>query len=72
MKKFSYPVVNFGLKCSILGEIRKSFFQEVIFRKGDEDFTYLSSIEACFRNRRFPVEIIRPDRYMKIKSKHFG
>jgi hypothetical protein len=36
------------------------------------DFTYLSSTEACFRCRRFPIEIIRPDEYMKIKFKHFG
>jgi hypothetical protein len=27
---------------------------------------------AGFRNRRFLVEIIRPDKYMKIESKHFG
>ena len=37
-----------------------------------EEYTYLSSVETCYRNRRFPVEIIRPGRYMKIKSKYFG
>jgi hypothetical protein len=37
-----------------------------------EGYTYLSSIGACFRGRRFPIEIIRPGRYMKIKSKDFG
>jgi hypothetical protein len=35
------------------------------------DFTYFSSTGACFRGRRSPIEIIRPSRYMKIKSKHF-
>jgi hypothetical protein len=33
--------------------------------------TYKFSIEACFRDRRFQIEIIMPNRYMKIKSKHF-
>ena len=28
-----------------------------------ESYTYLSAIEARFRNRRFPVEIITPGRY---------
>jgi hypothetical protein len=27
-----------------------------------EDNTYLSATEACFRSRRFPIEIIRPDK----------
>jgi hypothetical protein len=27
--------------------------------------------EACFRSRRFPIEIARPDKYMKIKSSPF-
>jgi len=30
------------------------------------------AVEICFKNRRFPVETLRPDKYMKIKSKHFG
>ena len=34
--------------------------------------TYLSSTGAYFRGRRFPIEIIRPGRYMKIKFKDFG
>jgi len=36
------------------------------------DFTCLSTTEAYFRSRIFPIfEIIRPHKYMKIKSKHF-
>jgi hypothetical protein len=38
---------------------------------GFNPFTYLSTAEECFRNRRFPLEIIRPDKYMQIESKHF-
>jgi hypothetical protein len=33
--------------------------------------TYFSTPEASFGSRRFSVEIIRPDKYMKIKFKHF-
>jgi hypothetical protein len=55
---------------------RSTAIQHVLWiKEGDlwiVEYTYLSAIEACFRNRRFPVEIIRPGRYMKIKSKHFG
>jgi hypothetical protein len=36
------------------------------------EYTYLSAIEVCFRNRRFPIEMIMPGRYMKIKSIHSG
>jgi hypothetical protein len=34
-------------------------------------YTYYSATEAWFTSRRFPIEIIRPHRYMKIKSKLF-
>jgi hypothetical protein len=37
-----------------------------------EGYTYLSAAEPCFKSRIFPIEIIRPDKYMKTKSKHFG
>ena len=36
-----------------------------------KNYTYLSTIEVDFRNRRFPIEIIMPGKYMKIKSKYF-
>jgi hypothetical protein len=35
-----------------------------------EDFTYLSAIEASFRNRRFPVEIMHAVEYTSIILKH--
>jgi hypothetical protein len=34
-------------------------------------YTYLSAVVAGFRNQIFPIEIIGPDKYMKIKSTHF-
>jgi hypothetical protein len=33
-------------------------FQEVVFRKGDEDFTYLYSELTGFKNQRLPIESI--------------
>jgi hypothetical protein len=47
-------------------------FQEEAVRKPAADSTYLSATGGCLRSRRFPIEIIRPDKYIKIKSKHFG
>jgi hypothetical protein len=53
-----------------------SFWEEKVTRKeelgkGVAGFTYLSSTKTYLRSRRFPIEIIRPGKYMKIKSKHF-
>jgi len=35
----------------------ESLFQEVILRKGDEDFTYLSSAARWSGTQWFPIEI---------------
>jgi hypothetical protein len=34
--------------------------QEGVLEKEGVNNTYLSATEACFRSRRFPIEIIRP------------
>jgi hypothetical protein len=36
----------------------KTTFQEGFFKKRGVNNTYLSVIEACFKNRRFPEEIM--------------
>jgi hypothetical protein len=57
-------------KITILGLFRQS--RKESSEKGIANFTYYSSTGIGFRDRRFPIEIIRSNRYMKIKFIHFG
>jgi hypothetical protein len=56
--------------CGLIKFINQNYRKEAL-KKGVICFTYLSSIEVWFGNRRFPIEIIMPGGYMKIKSKQF-
>jgi hypothetical protein len=50
--------------------IRKNFGWKKIKEGVFENNTYLFAVETCFKNRRFSLEILRPGKYMKIKSEH--